>query len=121
MNQPFHKQLLLVAAIKQFPWASFLDVTESSFSAESHADPEVYPRADNTVYICGEAESVEPPEDPGSVQPRDSAARNLQASFCSPVLCNLASDHMPPPYIALKGVSTKDLFRYPHVDAPDHS
>ena len=46
--------------------------------AESHADPEVYPRPDGTVYICGEADSSELPEDPAAVRPKDSAVTNLQ-------------------------------------------
>lgn len=45
---------------------------------ESHADPEVYPRPDGSVYICGEAESVEVPEDPATIRPRASATASLQ-------------------------------------------
>ena len=46
--------------------------------AESHADPEVYPRPDGTVYICGEAETVDVPEDPAEIQPRKAAVKALQ-------------------------------------------
>ena len=37
------------------------------------------------VYICGEADSVELPDDPLSIQPRASAMKSLQAS---PVTCS---------------------------------
>ena len=46
--------------------------------AESHADPEVYPRPDGTVYICGEAETVDVPDDPADIQPRKAAVKALQ-------------------------------------------
>jgi len=43
-------------------------------------DPEVYPRPDGTVYICGEAEKGTENciEDPASVKPLDHAKTNLQ-------------------------------------------
>ncbi|KAL0487205.1 oxidoreductase [Acrasis kona] len=34
-------------------------------------DPEIYPRPDGTVYICGKAETVELPEDPSKIVPKD--------------------------------------------------
>jgi hypothetical protein len=52
---------------------------------ESHADPEVYPRPDGSVYICGEAESVEVPEDPATIRPRASATASLQVSHALPL------------------------------------
>eukprot|EP00884_Botryococcus_braunii_P008046 jgi/Botrbrau1/17242/Bobra.0015s0004.2 len=42
------------------------------------SDPEVYPRPDGTVYICGESEYVDVPEDPATITPRQDAISNLQ-------------------------------------------
>ena len=46
--------------------------------ADSHADPELYPRPDGTVYICGEAETVDVPDNPADIEPRKSAVQALQ-------------------------------------------
>ena len=43
------------------------------------ADPEVYPRPDGTVYVCGESEMVVVPDDPLSIKPRPDAVARLQA------------------------------------------
>lgn len=40
----------------------------------------MYPRPDGTVYICGEAESVDVPEDPSTIQPRKAAVKALQVT-----------------------------------------
>jgi glycine/D-amino acid oxidase-like deaminating enzyme len=40
-------------------------------------DPEVYPRPDGTVYICGLAERVEMPQDPSTVSPKQSSVEWL--------------------------------------------
>ena len=42
-----------------------------------HADPEVYPRPDGSVYICGEGESVPLPDDPLTIQSNSTAKANL--------------------------------------------
>lgn len=42
------------------------------------SDPEVYPRPDGTVYICGESEYVDVPDDPATIGPREDAIANLQ-------------------------------------------
>eukprot|EP00884_Botryococcus_braunii_P008047 jgi/Botrbrau1/17243/Bobra.0015s0004.4 len=47
-------------------------------SAGKQSDPEVYPRPDGTVYICGESEYVDVPEDPATITPRQDAISNLQ-------------------------------------------
>ena len=59
--------------------------------AESHADPEVYPRPDGTVYICGEAETVDVPENPADIEPRKAAVKALQVRH--PLVLPLA--HVP--------------------------
>ena len=45
--------------------------------AGKHSDPEVYPRPDGSVYICGEGESVPLPDDPLTIQSNSTARANL--------------------------------------------
>ena len=61
--------------------------------AESHADPEVYPRPDGSVYICGEAESVDLPDDPADIKPRVTSTASLRVSHTFPPLHSQALNH----------------------------
>ena len=42
-----------------------------SYSDEQNVlkDPEIYPREDGTVYVCGESDHFPLPEDPAAVSP----------------------------------------------------
>ncbi len=60
-----------------------MEIDTSLPHAESHADPEVYPRPDWTVYICGEAETVDVPEDPADIEPCKTAVKALQVTIQS--------------------------------------
>jgi glycine/D-amino acid oxidase-like deaminating enzyme len=53
-------------------------------------DPEVYPRPDNTVYVCGMAEKVVLPDDPNEIQPRDQSCKFL-LEFARTVSSDLAT------------------------------
>lgn len=43
-----------------------------------HIEPEVYPRPDGTVYMCGETDDSPVPDSPGEVQPRPGACSALK-------------------------------------------
>ncbi|CAL8464301.1 g3836 [Coccomyxa elongata] len=47
-------------------------------SSGQRTEPEVYPRPDGTVYICGESDSSAVPDDPLSITPRADAMTALQ-------------------------------------------
>lgn len=46
-------------------------------NGKSH-EPEIYPRPDGTVYVCGEADDVTLPDDPSLIVPDPDASENLQ-------------------------------------------
>jgi len=56
------------------PHAIFID-----YQTKSGADlsPEIYPRPNGEVYMCGLSENVEIPEDPSTVLPRDGICEKL--------------------------------------------
>jgi len=56
------------------PHALFLDF-ESKDGTRS--DPEVYPRPDGTVYICGQTQYTAVPEDPATITPNEGACEKL--------------------------------------------
>ncbi len=58
------------------PHALFVDLEEAD--GESHA-PEVFPRPDGTVYVCGLSGETALPVDPDRVAPDDAAGERLQA------------------------------------------
>lgn len=56
--------------------------------------PEVYPRPDGTVYICGEGDSAPLPDDPAAIQPSPATINALQASkpnalLAFPTICTV--------------------------------
>lgn len=57
-------------------------LTRCLFGAGQRKEPEVYPRPDGTVYICGESDSSAVPDDPLSITPRADAMTALQV--CTP-------------------------------------
>ena len=69
--------------------ATFLAVFMIWLAAGGNAEPELYPRPDGSVYICGESDSVGVPDDPLSIQPREDACDNLEVTFAHPLLSNL--------------------------------
>lgn len=40
-------------------------------------EPEIYPRPDGTIYICGESDGSALPDHPGDIQPREEACQKL--------------------------------------------
>ena len=62
---------------------------ETWLAAGGNAEPELYPRPDGSVYICGESDSVGVPDDPLSIQPREDACDNLEVSFVHPLSTDL--------------------------------
>ena len=63
-----------------FTPAGFFSVQDKSIGAEAIflsysdeqnvlKDPEIYPREDGTVYVCGESDHFPLPEDPAAVSP----------------------------------------------------
>lgn len=46
------------------------------------SEPEIFPRADGTVWCCGENSMVTPPEDPLQVAPRPGASAAIQVCVC---------------------------------------
>ena len=51
-----------------------------TYAGGKHSDPEIYPRNDGTVYICGEGEQVKLPADPLAIESTAAARDNLMAS-----------------------------------------
>ena len=59
-------------------------VTAHALFTDYHArdgesrDPEVYPRPDGEVYVCGMSDQVALPDDPSKIQPNDSSCKQLK-------------------------------------------
>ena len=50
-------------------------------AAGKASEPEIFPRADSTVWCCGENSMVDAPEDAIMVQPLKGAADAIQVSY----------------------------------------
>ncbi|CAK0761244.1 hypothetical protein CVIRNUC_002841 [Coccomyxa viridis] len=92
--------------------------TQFQNSSGRHTDPEVYPRPDGTVYICGESDSVSLPDDPMSIQPRASAMKSLQevGAAISSALSQGKVEAEQACYLPVSGDSTPVIGKLPGVE-----
>ena len=62
---------------QSFPEISAIALFAEFVEKGQHKNPEVYPRCDGTVYICGESDKVDLPEDPAQINPNKESCEQL--------------------------------------------
>ena len=55
------------------------------YKSRRSKEPEIYPRPDGTVYVCGEGDEEPLPDNPADIQPNPTACKNLY-EVCMSVL-----------------------------------
>ncbi|KAK9863165.1 hypothetical protein WJX84_002101 [Apatococcus fuscideae] len=92
--------------------------TQISGTADGQAEPELYPRPDGSVYICGESDSVGVPDDPLTIQPREDACDKLEAyaGMVSSSLKDGSTVTRQACYLPLSPDGTPLIGAIPHVD-----
>ncbi|KAK9844748.1 hypothetical protein WJX74_006279 [Apatococcus lobatus] len=100
------------------PITSHCLFTQISGTKSGNAEPELYPRPDGSVYICGESDSVGVPDDPLSIQPREDACDNLEAyaGMVSSALREGATVKRQACYLPLSPDGTPLIGAVPHVE-----